>query len=89
MSVTKKGQTPSSCYLDPSELELFDQNMRGGALDREFNDLSALEIFSKLGWKISTTKTNGSKDVHVSSGGKKPMALRLLEKSKKRKLEEV
>ena len=62
--------------------------MRGGNLDREFNDMSAVEIFSKLGWKFPTIKPHGSKDT-IPSDGKKPMALRLLEKSKKRKLEEL
>ena len=67
------------------EFESLDSRMRGGTLDREFNDMSALDIFSKLGWKVSTVKP-GPKDTRVSSEGI-PMALRLLEKSKKRKLE--
>ena len=66
-----------------------DSKMRGGSIDRSFNDLSALEIFNKLGWKVSTAKPHGSNDTLVASEGKKPMALRLLEKSKKRKLEEL
>ena len=66
-----------------------DSRMRGGTLDRQFGDSSALEIFTKLGWKLPTAKPHGSKDTTVSSDVKIPMALRLLEKSKKRKLEEL
>lgn len=62
--------------------------MRGGMLDRMYSNLSANEIFTKLGWKVSTAKPSGAKNTHVSVDGKLPMALRLLEKSKKRKLEE-
>ena len=53
-----------------------------------YSNLNANEIFTKLGWKVSTAKPSGAKNTHMSVDGKLPMALRLLEKSKKRKLEE-